>query len=377
MLVVRALEVRQSRPKVPASPLAHLAPRTRFRFIAWLLMTGPLRDPGKLRSVEVLIPEWAKLMNLRSDTKTCDTCRVSHLLPIWSETMLTVYSYEDLQSVPWDQGCDCFQSASAYSRHSVPETPLARESAVLCVLYELTVPPWLLVHWLTFRMVGNVQTNPVQTFLVQLRGPDQDLFDWDDTDDFTLYRVLVKDDARLGLYTQDWNRYMFEINLETWLRIRIMTRTVKRKRYGSDEDDLTIRLAAILFKYSSTPIASQKILEQLDLDSIFDDFPFDSMFCVVDVNYEEASTLTNSESAEFWATPHLQNWLSARNKTLCHFIWCTSPHLSVLSRVQAMYLVLTSSPQVKLGNVYMLTHIAAVRPRLARSVHLPRSQVKL
>ncbi|KAJ6551308.1 hypothetical protein B0H19DRAFT_165975 [Mycena capillaripes] len=352
-----ALKSRQSRTKVPASPLAHLAPHTRFRFIAWLLMTGPLKDLGGLRSIGVLILEWAELMNLRRDTKICDTCRVAHLLRIWSETMLTVYLYEDLYSSPWYHACNCFWSQlAATALGSVPTKPLAKDSAVLRVLYELIVPPWLLVHWVTFRMVGSVLANPVQTFLDLLHGPDHDLFVWDARDETELYGNLVKDDARLGLYTQDWNRYMLEINLETWQQICIVTRTIARSRR---DYDTRIRFTAMLLKYSSTLIAFQHILAPLGLESISDEFPFAFMACVVDANYEEASTLTDFKSAEFWATSHLQNWLLARIKSLFHGIWGTSPYLSVLSRVQAMYLILTSSPQVKFGNVYIFTHIAA------------------
>jgi hypothetical protein len=196
-------------------------------------------------------------------------------------------------------------------------------------------------------MAGNVQTHPCDSFLELIRGPDRDLFDWDDEDDFELCRVFVKDDL-LGLYTQDWNRYMVEIDPKTWVQIGNMTRTASRIRNGSEEYDMRIRLTAMLLKYSFTPIASQKIFAPLHLNPIFDDFPFASMACVVDENYKEQTSLADLESAESWATPHLQNWLSTRQETLCHTIWRTSPHLSVLTRVQVMELVLTGTalPQV-------------------------------
>ncbi|KAJ7845458.1 hypothetical protein B0H13DRAFT_1908297 [Mycena leptocephala] len=84
-------------------------------------------------------------------------------------------------------------------------------------------------------------------------------------------------------------------------------------------DDMKIRLAAI--------------------------FPFTSIARVVDTNYEERSIVVNFESEEFWATPNLENWSSARSESLCHSIWHNSSDLSVFERVQAMHLVLTAIPQ--------------------------------
>lgn len=195
-------------------------------------------------------------------------------------------------------------------------------------------------------MFRNVQheANPVQTFLDFLHGPERDLFAWDASDDSELYS-LVKDDDRLQLCIQDWNRYMFEIDLETWLKIGRMTRTGHRIHHGCPEYDMTIRLTALLLRYSSTPITSKGILAPFDLDPIFNKFPFASIARVGEGKYNQDFTLANFESAEFWATPQLQNWLSARSEALCHVIWHSSPHLSVLSRVRAMDLMLGALPQ--------------------------------
>lgn len=236
-------------------------------------------------------------------------------------------------------------AARAHTRRiSDLKTPLAKDLAVLRVLYELIVPPWILVHWVTYRMAGNVSADPIQTFLPPCA--DQDLITWDAGDETELYGNLVKDNARLVLYPQDWGQYMVEINLETWQYIRVMTRIANRIRHGSEKHDMRIRLIAMLLKYSSTPIVSQRILVSLGSRSIFDDFPFAPMPCVVDTNYEEASTVANFEKAEFWVSLHLQNWLLARSRTLCRTIWHTSTHLSVLSRVRTMDLIVTTLPQV-------------------------------
>lgn len=114
----RALEARLSRRKMPASPLTHLAPRTRLRFIAWLIVAGPVRRDRIFRwfwqegyrRIDPIISEWAALtLALPGAQESCSICRVSHLLPIWFETMLEIYMLEDLQSIPWDHTCSCFQ----------------------------------------------------------------------------------------------------------------------------------------------------------------------------------------------------------------------------------------------------------------------------
>jgi hypothetical protein len=90
--------------------------------------------------------------------------------------------------------------------------------------------------------------------------------------------------------------------------------------------------------------SAENILAPLDV--YFDHFPFTTMAYVVDKNYKERSTVVDFESEEFWASPNLENWLSARNEAFCHAVWHTSSRISVLERVQCMHLVLTALPQV-------------------------------
>ncbi|KAJ7878757.1 kinase-like domain-containing protein [Mycena olivaceomarginata] len=53
---------------------------------------------------------------------------------------------------------------------------------------------------------------------------------------------------------------------------------------------------------------------------------------------------TNFESEEFWASPSLDNWLSACNETLCHNIWHSAHGMSTLERVEVMHLALNMLP---------------------------------
>lgn len=56
----RALEARRSRPTASAGPLAHLTPQNRLRFIAWLIVAGPMRKAQIPRrgDFQSLIKRW-------------------------------------------------------------------------------------------------------------------------------------------------------------------------------------------------------------------------------------------------------------------------------------------------------------------------------
>jgi hypothetical protein len=227
------------------------------------------------------------------------------------------------------------------------ETPLGKDSPVLHVLYETVVPPWLLLHWVAFRTTGVVSNDPTEllsTFLDLLHGPDQDLFAWDDHDDYELCRIFAKNNNRLELYPQEWNGYMIEIPLPTWLKIGEMTKTKGPARPGSD--DMAVSLVAVIVKYYSTPIAFRRILASLDIvlaafDVSFDHFPFTTMVLVADKNYRERSTLANVESEEFWLTQNLQDWISAHAEVLCHAVWRNSTR-STLERILIMDRILSN-----------------------------------
>jgi hypothetical protein len=98
----QALETRQSRTMV--TPLAHVTSQIRLRFMAWLILVGPLRKDIRVEGHDIhiddLIFNWAKSLNLHDRAaETCDICQVSRLFPIWIETMIQVYSLDDLRSI--------------------------------------------------------------------------------------------------------------------------------------------------------------------------------------------------------------------------------------------------------------------------------------
>jgi hypothetical protein len=75
-----------------------------------------------------------------------------------------------------------------------------------------------------FRAGANNRAECLTTFMDILRGPDQDLFTWDDADNSKFLWVLANEDQlEFTLYPQDWNEFMVEIPLKTWLQISNMT----------------------------------------------------------------------------------------------------------------------------------------------------------
>ncbi|KAJ7878771.1 hypothetical protein B0H14DRAFT_1628906 [Mycena olivaceomarginata] len=163
----QALEARLSRTIVITSPLAHLPPQTRLRFIAWLLVAGPLKKDYMLQNgdnrdnpgIAMVIDTWAQVTDPPLTGGTCDVCKVSGILPVWIETMLEVYSLDDLRLLSRDHECNCLHSqltatANTYLERGVPETPLGRNSPVFHVLYELVVRPWPLFLWVVYPHWG-------------------------------------------------------------------------------------------------------------------------------------------------------------------------------------------------------------------------------
>jgi hypothetical protein len=107
----QALAVHLSRTIVIA-PLAHLPPQTRLRFIAWLLVAGLFQKDyisqyWGIPSIAMLIRRWARVVALPLTGGICQACRISDVLSVWIETMLAIYSRDDVGSLPWDHACDC------------------------------------------------------------------------------------------------------------------------------------------------------------------------------------------------------------------------------------------------------------------------------
>ncbi|KAF8218341.1 hypothetical protein K438DRAFT_25041 [Mycena galopus ATCC 62051] len=252
--------------------------------------------------------------------------------------MLEVYSRDALASLPWGPECNCLRSQLA-------------ASVTLHVLYELVVPPWPLLHWVAFRTATT--GSDLQIFLNIIRGTDQDLFAWDAHDNSEFCQVLRKDHMRLTLYPQYWSQLILEIPLKIWQEIRNMTETEDRPRCP---DDLSIRITAVLLKYSATSSSIENILAPLDVSFEWP-FPLIVMAYVTNENSGEQSRLTRFDSVEFWAGLSLdvEQWLLTQRENLCRSIW-NSPlsalRSSILARVQTMHVVLNTLPQ----NLTMYAH---------------------
>ncbi|KAF7377580.1 Protein kinase domain-containing protein [Mycena sanguinolenta] len=337
--------------------LAHLTPEMRFRFIAWLMVAGPLRKDRILQdtarsfpSIDMLISDWAISTALRGAAPaivTCSTCGVSDVLPVWIETLSKIYSVEDLRTLPWSRSCKCLDNGLT-ARMDLGQSGmrLGTDSPVLHVLYELVVPAWSLFHWATLRNMLNDRNNDVD-LLDQIRGGDPSLFAWDAQDNLDVCRVLSDCQVpqkvnRPTLYPRYWVRCMVEIGLETWREISTLTQTANRRRRGSY--DLGIRLIAVLLEYSSTP-TYRNILTPLGFS--LDGLAFDTMARAVDKTYQERPAQESIlESKELRTNrAKLEHWLSVRNETLCHRVWHSRPGSSSLERVQVMDLVLNVLPQ--------------------------------
>ncbi|KAF8174671.1 hypothetical protein K438DRAFT_114731 [Mycena galopus ATCC 62051] len=344
----RALEARQlqhSHPRTP-SPVSHLTPQTRLRFIAWLIVANVhLKERGFTWmniGLDDLIEPWYFSLGLLTRTPECHHCRrrVSSI-NVWLETMLQVYSINDLQSIPWDQECTCFPDALAAHSEQRPalKIRLERDSPIFRVIFEFVVTPWPLILWVAFRTLTKDQPYPLETFLDILRGPDHNLFTWDLDDHAHLFTILYNNS--LGLYPRDWNQYMVEIDFKTWMEIRNTTKTAGRLRFGSSEVDLQIRISAASLLFSNALSIPQNIYASLNV-AVYQ-FPFTVIAQVVNPAYQKHSASNNFESEEFWTSPNLEKWLSAHGQDLCHSIWQTCSHMTALEKLKAMHFVLTGS----------------------------------
>ncbi|KAJ7913572.1 hypothetical protein B0H13DRAFT_2271140, partial [Mycena leptocephala] len=168
---VNACRALDGRRRPSDSVLSQLTPSTRLRFIAWLIVAEVgrkqhLRRNGNIGELHDLIAWWGMSIAYL-EVERCEICGVSHLLKIWLETMLEVYLFDDLRSIPWRPECSCFDSELATVVHAGQNwrTDLhpERDSTALRVLFELVVSPWPLILWVAFRVVINDRTDLLQT----------------------------------------------------------------------------------------------------------------------------------------------------------------------------------------------------------------------
>jgi hypothetical protein len=201
-----------------------------------------------------------------------------------------------------------------------------------------------------YRTGVNNQAEYLTTFMDILRGPDQDLFTWDDADDSKFLWALANKD-QLTLYPQDWSEFMVEIPLKTWLQIHNMTRINNRLGWDSSDDDTPFRVAAVLLKYLPTPMTREKILMMLGIELEDYGIPFNTMARAVDRDYQNWSALANFDLEEFWTSASLKDWLLACNEALCHGVWHTP--MPLLERVQLMIRAINILPCVSSSFLFL------------------------
>jgi hypothetical protein len=93
------------------SPVSHLDPPTRLRFMAWLLLVAahPLKHSTRL-CISLLLATWARSIDSFSDFRlgVSPCCGVEDHLDVWLQTVLHVYSVDELRLMPWKSECSCF-----------------------------------------------------------------------------------------------------------------------------------------------------------------------------------------------------------------------------------------------------------------------------
>ncbi|KAJ7876999.1 hypothetical protein B0H13DRAFT_2279376 [Mycena leptocephala] len=194
---VNACRALEGRRRPSDSVLSQLTPSTRLRFIAWLIVAEVgrkqhLRQNGNIGELHDLIAWWGMSIAYL-EVERCEICGVSHLLKLLRQDKTGGPTY---------------------------------------ILKEI---------------------QPHFTFLDIVRGPDEDLFAWDDVDDTIFYQALVKE-RELGLFPQDWNQYMVQIDIRTWLQIKNTTWTVYRPHTNlKPVDSPRRRLSQILLLVKHPP----------------------------------------------------------------------------------------------------------------------------
>ncbi|KAJ7779228.1 hypothetical protein B0H16DRAFT_1711572 [Mycena metata] len=367
-----ALRAHQSRTRSPSShPLTSLISQTRLRFIAWLMVPVPHRRKASLDIFSKKILKWAKSLAIpeRNTPQSCSFCGISHILPLWIETMRQVYELDHLRSIPWNHECDCWESSLTALGEPFKMTSvcLHADSPVLLVLYELVVPLWPLICWVAFRTI--METERVDAFLDILHTPDRDLLEWDDEDNSHLL-ISLRKMGQPWLYPHKWIQYMLEIDLQTWLHIRRTTWTedrlspstaetrvaelarkynlalnglenicvspqsiIIRLKYKSDLQTWLLvrrmtriprpsmaetRLIAFTRKYTSTLSDFRNI--HVSLGNVLSKSQSDHLIPAI-TNDGKQSTPADWESKEFWVLPELETWLARRRGITFQTIW--------------------------------------------------------
>jgi hypothetical protein len=101
----------RDRQRQRSSSLSHLTPEARIRFMTWLVVAAVYPKEYQFRrvSLSVRLQCWRLSISKSQLIDSCGICRVSDHLDLWIETMLYIYSVDDLQLIPWDRECRCFQ----------------------------------------------------------------------------------------------------------------------------------------------------------------------------------------------------------------------------------------------------------------------------
>ncbi|KAJ7489301.1 hypothetical protein FB451DRAFT_686485 [Mycena latifolia] len=297
----------RGKPRSPTKVFTRRSPQIRVRVIAWFIVAGPsrqeiMRDGGS-PSLTTLITDWGSLFYnffqpaaLAVSNTRCAFCRVSHLLPIWVDTMLQFCFLDDLKSIPWWPACTCLARQISISTQEGRQIPTAHNPMALRFLYEAVVSPWPLILWMTFRTVRDGQ---LETFLNFLHNSPPDLFAWDEKDDSYLTQTLAFHGPHLSKFPGSWRKYLNDLDLKHWLYIHNITWTVSRRRHGEESTARRIGALTHLFK-----------LDSFSLGEI------PPIFRVITGGPNQHKPPVEFKSADFWVNARLEYWLVELNEEL-------------------------------------------------------------
>lgn len=93
----------------PGRALAGISPHERARVVGWLITVAASRKSGR---VEELISQWANASSIPQGQAglPCVHCNLPDpVLRSWTQTMMHVYSLDDIRAIPWRAECQCLQ----------------------------------------------------------------------------------------------------------------------------------------------------------------------------------------------------------------------------------------------------------------------------
>ncbi|KAK7063386.1 kinase domain-containing protein [Favolaschia claudopus] len=349
-----ALEARinETQAQVGRGVLGHLDSRTRLRFMTWLLLviSSVASTESAHISVTGLMNRWGLccVSQVRDDQnqEQCEICHTTQILDCWLETMLLLYTVNDLEAMQGWTRCHCF-SKKLKELPSQPHDSTEKQSEHSFLAHRLMfgifVPVWPSILWMLFRMTALDQADPLPTFLSLLHGTNHNLFTWDSTD-LTWIRARKTLNAS---FIQKWYECVTEIRGRTWTDIAKITKVNGQRHHWTSEDwgdqDNSLRL------HTFSLLVSDKLQIPDSLKEVFDPglssppwAQFSLWDSAIQSEYRPQGLYESRvPSQDFWTEESLGQWLLGQTLNLCHDVWeAPCEEGTAVERVYWMYYIL-------------------------------------